>query len=107
MAPSSRKKTTDPIVARILDGLQAYKRKHARAAIEAYRRNPGSVRIRIIDPSFAGKDEIQREEAVWGFIDRLPEDVRLDISMLVLVTPDEVDDSLANREFESPTPSLL
>jgi hypothetical protein len=44
---------------------------------------------------------------VWGILDRLPDEVRGDITMLILETPDEVEESLSSREFESPTPSLL
>ena len=107
MTSHSKKRSPDSLVLQVLDGLQGYKREHPRATIDAYRRNPASVRIRIIDPDFKGKDETQREDAVWGFLDRLPDEVRSDITMLVLVTPDEVDKSLASLEFQHPTPSLL
>ena len=107
MTTHSKKRSPDSLVLQVLDGLQGYKREHPSAKIDAYRRNPASVRIRVIDPDFEGKDEIQREDAVWGFLDRLPDEVRSDITMLVLVTPDEVDKSLASLEFQDPTPSLL
>ena len=43
----------------------------------------------------------------WGILDRLPDDVRGDITMLILEPPDEVEKSLSSREFERPTPSFL
>lgn len=91
----------------ILEGLHEYKSEHPRSLIEAYRRNSASVRIRITDPDFKGKGVIQREDMVWNMLERLPDDVRGDITMLVLETPDEVERSLSSREFENPTPSLL
>ncbi len=99
--------TSDPIVIAILDGLREYKTEHPRARVEAYRRNSGSVRIRITDPDFKGKGVIEREDMVWNLLDRLPDEVRGDITMLILETPDEVAKSLSSREFENPTPSLL
>jgi hypothetical protein len=98
---------TDPIVSTILIGLREYKSEHPRALIEAYRRNSASVRVRVIDPDFKGKGVIQREDMVWNLLDRLPDEVRGDITMLVLETPDEVEKSLSSREYENPTPSLL
>ena len=107
MTRHADKSTIDAIVTAILSGLNEYKLQHPRAIIEAYRRNPGSVRIRITDPDFKGKGVIQREDMVWGILDRLPDDVRGDITMLILEPPDEVEESLSSREFDSPTPSLL
>jgi stress-induced morphogen len=107
MIRNAKEQTSDPIVVAILSGLDEYKLQHPRAVIEGYRRNPGSVRIRITDPDFKGKGVVQREDMVWGILDRLPDEVRGDITMLILETPDEVEESLSSREFESPTPSLL
>ncbi len=107
MIRNADKSTIDAIVTAILNGLDEYKLQHPPAVIEAYRRNPGSVRIRIIDPDFKGKGVVEREDMVWGILDRLPDDVRGDITMLILEPPEEVANSLSSREFESPTPLLL
>jgi hypothetical protein len=45
--------------------------------------------------------------AVWEILDTLPEDIREEISWLVLLTPDEAKTMLMNLEFEDPTPSRL
>jgi len=40
-------------------------------------------------------------------MERLPKDVQRDISMVLLLIPDEVKLSLANLEFDNPSPSLI
>ena len=57
--------------------------------------------------AFRGEDDIQREDTVWGILENLPDEVRSDITMLVVVTPEEAGNSLANRGFQYPTPSRL
>jgi len=74
----------------------------------AYRYNPASIRVRVVSDSFAGKDRVERSEMVYPILEKnLPEDTWQDIMIILLLTPDEVEDSLTNREFENPTPSLL
>lgn len=65
----------------------------------AYRYNPASLRIRLVDPQFANKNRVQRERIVLPLIKTLPENTRLDIMFLLLLAPDEVEDSLANFEY--------
>ena len=101
------KKKHDKDVKQILDALEAYTAHHPRAVVEAYRRNSASIRVRIVDPDFKGIDRIDREVPVWAILDTLPEEVKADISMLVLVTPPEAKKSGASLEFEDPAPSLL
>ncbi|MEX0744758.1 MAG: hypothetical protein WD118_04080, partial [Phycisphaeraceae bacterium] len=76
---------------------------------EAYRYGDYShvIRLRVIDRSFDGKPWIERHECVERYLADLPDDLRADITMLVLVTPDELKDSMVNREFENPSRSLL
>jgi stress-induced morphogen len=102
------RRRTDPDVRKILDTLTTqYKAVHAKAKIDVYRYNWASIRIRIIDPDFAGKDRVQREDMVWGIIETLPEDVRQQITVLLLLPPAEVKTSFMNMEFEDPSPSGL
>lgn len=97
----------DDIVRQIADVLKDYEMQHPRAQIDLYRQNPASVRIRIIDPDFAGADESERQDAVWAVLDHLPEETQSDISMLVLLAPAETSRSMANLEFDDPVPSRL
>ncbi len=71
------------------------------------RQNNVSVRIRIIDPDFQGKDRVDRDTYAWQFLDDLPDETKADITMLLLLTPKEAKTSLANAEFEEPIPSRL
>lgn len=73
----------------------------------AYRYNPASIRIRIIDDRFRGKDKIEREDLVLPLLNSLPEEIQQDVMILLLLTPEETKHSLANLEFENPTPSDL
>jgi len=87
--------------------LLEYEKSHSQAQIEVYRQNSASVRIRIIDPDFGGKSNADRHDYVWDFLAKLTEDQQSDMSMLVLLTPDEVSGSFANLEFEDRTQSVL
>jgi stress-induced morphogen len=91
----------------IEQALQTYEEQHPDAQIELYRQNSISVRIRVIDPAFAGLEKSDRHAAVWEHLEKLPEDVQSDVSMVVLLAPEEAKLSLANLEFEHPSPSLI
>lgn len=97
----------DTQVQQIRHVLSRYESDHPNAQIEVRRQNSVSIRIRIIDPDFAGLDRVDREPAVWGVLKTLPQEVFTNITMLLLLAPDETEASLANREFEDPIPSRL
>ena len=98
---------SDPAVKQIKDVLSQYEAEHAGAKAALYRRNSASVRIRIIDPSFSGRSIGERSEQAWLYLRKLPEAVRDDISVLLLLPPEEAATSFANVEFENPLPSRL
>ena len=98
---------SDDCIVKIEAVLCKYRNEHAGAQTKVYRQNPASVRIRIIDPGFANADRVQRDDAVWQYLDKLPAEVQSDISMLVLLTPEETETSLANLEFDDPVRSRL
>jgi hypothetical protein len=81
--------------------------QHPRAQIEAYRQNSVSIRVRIIDPDFAGISRAERHEIVWRFLETLSDDVQSQMSLLILLTPEELPTSIANLEFDNPIPSSL
>jgi stress-induced morphogen len=91
----------------VRDVLRSYESVHADAAVEVRSPNEYSIRIRIVDPDFEGVSRGDREPEVWRLLQGLPDDVFTRISMLLLLTPDEQADSLANREFDDPLPSRL
>jgi hypothetical protein len=98
---------TDKTLNSVKKTLLEYHRQHPDAQIDLYKRNSISVRIRVIDPCFAGLRKSDRHAIVWEHLEKLPEEIQGDISMVVLLSPDEVGGSLANLEFEDPSPSLI
>jgi hypothetical protein len=102
--PKGRKVTQDDDLAQIEAALAPYSNDHGRAIIEVRRRSDVSIRIRIIDPDFKRLDLVEREEELWPLLETLPEDVLTQITMLILVTPDEKETSFASMEFDDPAP---
>lgn len=98
---------TDQIIDRIIGVLESYAADHPDAQIDLYRQNPVSVRLRIIDPDFAGLGKPQRHQQAWKYLEQLPEEVQSDISTVLLLAPAEMKNSFANFEFEDPIPSKL
>jgi stress-induced morphogen len=107
MARRDRSAQPDGQVQQILDLLAAYERTHPQAQIEGRRHNPVSIRLRIIDPDFQGMDRIERESATWKLLSQLPEEVFVNITMLLLLTPEETEHSLTSQEFDHPIPSRV
>ena len=99
--------SSDAILDCILGALKAYEVDHPASQIDLYRQNPVSVRVRIIDPDFAGHNKVERSKIVWPYLNTLTEDIQSDISTLILLVPDETRVSFANMEFEDPVPSGL
>lgn len=96
----------DPIMQQLLDSLVDFERKHPDSQVDAYRYNSVSVRMRKISQAFDGMDEVDRFNYVWQIIQgKVPVDVLADLSLLLLFTPDEVSNSIANLEFEHPVSS--
>ena len=106
MARIDRSAKPDIQVQQILDVLTEYERSHQQVQIEGRRHNPVSIRLRIIDPDFQGMDRIEREPEIWKLLSKLPEEVFVNITMLLL-TPEEAEHSLASQEFDHPIPSRV
>ena len=97
---------TDQTLEQIKDCLESYQKNHPDAEISLYRQNSVSIRIRIIDPRFAGMSRADRSDSVWNYFESLSDETQSDITMLVLLTPAELSRSMANLEFEDPVPSI-
>jgi len=101
-------KNPDKTVNTIEEKLRAeYCGQHPQARVDVKRYNSVSVRIRVIDPDFATVSRTERDNVVWAILDSLPDKVRADITLLVLLTPSEAKTSIMNLEFEDPLPSRL
>ncbi len=98
---------SDEVIDRIVEALRAYEADHPDAQIDLYRQNAVSVRVRIVDPGFAGRSKVERSKEVWKYLNALSDEVQSDLSTLILLTPEETGMSFANVEFEDPVPSRL
>jgi stress-induced morphogen len=65
---------TDRTMKAVAKALTTYAAAHPRAEIDIYRQNSVSVRIRVVDPDFAGVSRSDRHDAVWNYLEGLPED---------------------------------
>jgi len=74
---------------------------------KAYRYNSASIRVRLVSDRFEEMNRSERERMVMPIIRDLDEETRADITVLLLLTPEEMTQSLMNLEFEHPTPSRL
>jgi stress-induced morphogen len=97
-----RDSKNDSDVKTIGDALSEHKKAHPGAEIDIRRQNSVSIRIRITDPDFKGFDLVERDNQLWKILEKLPEEVLSQISLLLLFTPEERKKSLANFEFERP-----
>ena len=98
---------SDEVINHIIEALRAYEADHPHAQIDLYRQNSVSVRVRIIDPDFAGQSKIDRSKEAWKYLNSLPDEIQSDLSSLTLLAPEETTMSFANFEFEDPIPSRL
>jgi len=101
------RKKVDQSVRAIKKSLDKYKKQHTDSKIKVYRQNSASIRARIVDPDFDGVNKADRHEIVWNFLQDLPENQQSEISVLLLLTPNEVESSFANLDFDNPIPSRL
>jgi hypothetical protein len=99
--------TNDSYVAQIESALVPYQQHHPAARIKVRRYNSVSIRIRVIDPAFRGRGLAEREDELWPLIESLPADAQEEITMLLLLAPEEATNSLLNAEFEDPSRSLI
>lgn len=102
-----RTEKPDSHLKKIAKALERYAAKHPSAEVEAYRQNSVSVRVRVVDPAFHGMSRTQREEDFWSVFDELSDELTSELSVVLLLTPDEARKSIASIEFDDPTPSRL
>jgi len=107
MAVKLRVKRPDPVLREIVSALNQYAQQHPEAQIEAYRHDNVSVRVRIISPNFSGQSRSEREEDVWAAFAKLSDETLSELSLLLLLTPEEAKKSFASAEFDDPIPSRL
>ena len=108
MAQSKKTRPQGPAVRAILKSLETFYRPgHPEAEIDSYRQNSASIRIKIIDPEFRHMDRVSRDNQIWEILGKQPEDIQSQITVVLLLTPEETKTSFANMDFENPIPSRL
>lgn len=82
--------------------------------VDAYRYNPASIRVRVIDARFEAMPRDKRDALVEEHIDKLPPETQRDIVSLFVFAPSELAQTpktfrefMLNTEFEDPSPSML
>jgi stress-induced morphogen len=108
MAGKRRKKSCDEDIQRVVELLaREYQSLHRFAKIDVYRQNSVLIRIRIVDPDFHGKNRMERDRPISRLLEQLPETIESQITLLLLLTPEETKMSFANFEFEHPIPLTI
>lgn len=91
-------KQADPYVQVISEALERYEQENAGSSCAVYRYNPGCIRVRIIDPGFAGKSRGERHDYALSYLKQVPDDVFAEITVLACLEPGE--QSLVGFIFE-------
>ena len=91
---------SDPVIDRIVGPMTDFVTDWPNAEIDLQRAGSHTVRIRVIDLSFAEQTPRQRHDAVWSYLSVLPPTVLAKIGLVDTVTPEEVDDSPFTEEFQ-------
>lgn len=69
--------------------------------MDGRRRHKASIHLRVIDPGFHGMRRVA-EDLFWPLLHQLPYETLADVTILLLLTPEETATSLATMEFENP-----
>jgi hypothetical protein len=85
--------------------LGEFEQTHSAAKSYVYRYNPGSIRVKIVDSVFHGRSKGERHDYALRFLNRLPDDVMSQVSVLLCLAPGE--SSMMDLEFDSPTRTQL
>ena len=89
-------------------------RKEGFQKVDAYRYNPASIRVRVIDSRFEGLSTEKRDAMVEPYLEKFPDRTQADIMNLFTFAPSELHQTpetfrefLLNAEFDDPSPSML
>lgn len=106
MAVRVKRGKADPTVKAIKGALARYGSDHPRAQVDLYRINPGSIRVRVVDPRFHRVNRTNRHALVWSYLEELDTEIVDEIGWLLLLSPQEAKSSLASAEFDNPAPAF-
>lgn len=75
----------------------------SKAKVDAYRHGAYSIRLRVIDPAFHNKSVTERDQMTTSLFDGLAQEIDRDVSLVLLLSPQEAKEHFMNEEFEHPT----
>ena len=93
----------DRVLEGVRDALSQFKLAHPKAKIDCYRQSKSNIRLRVIDESYAGQLIKSRHQSLWKVLENLSLEDRNQVTLMVLLTPEETADSIVNYEFENPS----
>jgi len=101
--------TIDDKARQVREALREYEQAHPDAEVEVKTqgRYSPTIRVRIVDPRLDGVPVFERDKEVWRLLDELPADTVQDITMLLMLTPQEKERSITSLDFDNPQPSQL
>jgi stress-induced morphogen len=91
--------TPDEVLERVCAAVRQYTDAHPDAEALVSRYSPVSVRVRVVDPGFRGKSRSERHKLVWPLLYQLDEETLAEVTLLLLLTPNERATSAADRDF--------
>ena len=103
--PRGPQPDTDEGLRQVAGALDRFTADHAPSSVEIYRHGRYVIRVRVVGEVFRDRSKDDRHRLVWGYLRDLPEDTLSDISVLLLLTPDEKGSSFASFEFDDPVPA--
>jgi len=98
-------KQPDDAVESVANVLGEFEQTHSSAESYVYRYNPAAIRVKIVDPVFHGRSKGERHDYALRFLDRLPDEVMSQVSVLLCLEPGE--SSMLDLEFVDPTRAQL
>lgn len=97
---------TDFVRARAEHWLQSHGFVSAR--VDVYRKIPGhSIRVRIVHSRFTDRLIEDRDRMTDGLLSDVPEEIDRDITLVLLLGPEELEADFMNAEFDNPVPAYL
>ena len=101
---TATKKRTDAQTARIYVALKsAFPGLSEDESDVVYKYNRYSIRVRVISEAFESKSLAERETQLNRILGALSEEDRENITMLMMLTPEEAEDPIfLNHEFDNP-----
>lgn len=104
--PRGPQPDADDGLRQVVGALDRFDADHGPSSVEVYRHGRYVIRVRVVGEVFRGRSLADRHQLVWQYLNDLPEETLSDVSVLLLLTPDERG-TFASVEFDDPVPARL